>query len=83
MDKENLKYYVGGHPDIIKQIEEGTITDVVKLCARDPEVIKFVEADLDSGLSDDIEKSDETEASEASDTTNESDEGIDVAPDAI
>ena len=80
MDKENLKYYAGGHPDIIKQIEEGTITDVVKLCARDPEVIKFVEADLGSGLSDDIEKSDETKAS---DTTNESDEGIDVAPDAI
>ena len=74
MDKENLKYYVGGHPDIIKQIEEGTITDVVKLCARDPEVIKFVEADLDSDLSDNIE---------ASDMTNESDEGIDVAPDAI
>lgn len=80
MDKENLKYYVGGHPDIIKQIEEGTITDVVKLCARDPEVIKFVEADLDSGLSDDIEETAETEAS---DMTNESDEGIDVAPDAI
>ena len=80
MDKENLKYYAGGHPDIIKQIEEGTITDVVKLCGRDPEVIKFVKADLGSGLSDDIEKSDETKAY---DTTNESDEGIDVAPDAI
>lgn len=77
MDKENLKYYVGGHPDIIKQIEEGTITDVVKLCARDQEVIKFVEADLDSDLSD------ETDETEASDITNESDEGIDVAPDAI
>lgn len=80
MDKENLKYYVGGHPDIIKQIKEGTITDVVKLCARDPEVIKFVEAELNGDLSNDTEASDTTGAS---DTTNESDEGIDVAPDAI